>query len=266
MTGCDSTPLPAALAHWPALQQQLAGKRLALFLDYDGTLTPIVAHPEQALLDDALRTVVATLARRCVVAIVSGRELANVRAKVGLDTVYYAGDHGFAIQGPPGSAIWHEQGAEFLADLAAARDTLEPPLRTLHGAVLEAKRYSFTVHYRQVAEAQVAAVAALVDGVLAEHGNLRKHYGKKVFEVRPRLDWHKGKAVLWLLKALKLDGDDVLPLYIGDDVTDEDAFRALSGRGIGILVSDIPRSSAAAYRLHDVTEVGQFLRRLAACV
>lgn len=263
MTGSDNTALPAVFDYWPALQARLAGKQLAVFLDYDGTLTPIVDDPEQALLSDSQRAAVAELARHCFVAIVSGRELANVRAKVGLETVYYAGDHGFAIQGPAGSAIWHEQGAEFLDALEAARRRLEPQLAAVPGALLETKRYSLTVHYRRVAAERVAEVEALVDAVLAEQGNLRKHHGKKVFELRPCLDWHKGKAVLWLLKALKLDHAGVLPLYLGDDVTDEDAFQALAGRGIGILVSDTPRASAADYGLHDVAEVEKFLRQLA---
>jgi trehalose 6-phosphate phosphatase len=78
----------------------------------------------------------------------------------------------------------------------------------------------------------------MVDEVAAEHPKLRKAYGKKIFELQPQMDWHKGKALFSLLGTLKLDGADVLPFYIGDDVTDEDAFRALKGRGIGIVVRD----------------------------
>jgi alpha,alpha-trehalase len=99
---------------------------------------------------------------------------------------------------------------------------------------------------------------------LADIPGLRKHLGKNVFEVRPRMEWDKGKAVLWLLSTLGLDGQDVLPLYVGDDVTDEDAFRALAGRGLGVLVSEGRRISAARYALRDPDEVRRFLDVLAA--
>jgi alpha,alpha-trehalase len=83
-----------------------------------------------------------------------------------------------------------------------------------------------------------------------------------VLEIRPKIDWDKGKAVLLLLQTLRLDGDDVVPIYVGDDITDEDAFRALKGRGIGVLVGNEERKSAADYILHDTDETQQFLHIL----
>jgi alpha,alpha-trehalase len=105
-------------------------------------------------------------------------------------------------------------------------------------------------------------VEEAVDAALKANPELRKTYGKKVFELRPRIDWDKGRAVLWLLAALGLDRPDVLPLYLGDDDTDEDAFVALAGRGIGILVADRPQETAAEYRLKDPDAVGRFLHAL----
>jgi len=110
--------------------------------------------------------------------------------------------------------------------------------------------------------AKVEWVEAIVDEVAAGHPELRKSYGKKIFEIQPQMDWHKGKALLSLLRTLKLDRQDVLPIYIGDDVTDEDAFRALKGRGIGIVVWDKPYETAAAYSLKNPDEVREFLLRL----
>ena len=118
-------------------------------------------------------------------------------------------------------------------------------------------------HRRQVGDLQPAVEQAF-DGVLGEVGTLRRTAGKKVFEMRPELEWHKGKAVLWLLEELGLDRPDVLPVYIGDDETDEDAFAALAGRGIGILVADAPQKTHAEYRLTSPDAVGLFLRRLIA--
>jgi trehalose-phosphatase len=110
----------------------------------------------------------------------------------------------------------------------------------------------------------------IVDRLLAEHADeLKVTPGKMVYEIQPRLEWEKGKAVLYLLQALRLDGDDVAPLYLGDDITNEDAFRALSGRGIGIFVgrADDPdlegRGTSAAFMINSIEEVERFLDRLA---
>jgi alpha,alpha-trehalase len=110
----------------------------------------------------------------------------------------------------------------------------------------------------------VPEVERAVDEALAGRSGLVKTGGKKVFELRPAVEWDKGRAVVWLLEALDLDGPDVTPLYVGDDVTDEDAFRALHERGIGILVTELPRASAARYSLQDPREVRELLDRVAA--
>ena len=128
--------------------------------------------------------------------------------------------------------------------------------------LIEEKTTALAVHYRLVADADVPVVEAAVDAVLERHPDLRKTGGKKIFELRPREDWHKGKAILWLLDALGLGGDDVTPIYLGDDETDEDAFVALKGRGIGIHVSEPPQPTAADYGLRDPDEVHAFLEAL----
>jgi alpha,alpha-trehalase len=109
----------------------------------------------------------------------------------------------------------------------------------------------------------VADVEEAVDSILARSEGLRRTEGKKVFELRPDIDWDKGKAVLWLLDALGFDDEDVMPLYIGDDVTDEDAFRALKGMGLSILVGDPSQTTQADYRLEDPDAVGCLMERLA---
>jgi trehalose 6-phosphate phosphatase len=254
--------LPSGLERLDAVASRLDGKRLALFLDYDGTLTPIVSRPEEALLPEATRDALQRLSERATVAVVSGRSLADVKALVGLEALVYAGNHGFEIRGPEGASLSHEIGREFQEDVARVRKALEPELLSVPGAWTEDKTQSLSVHYRQVAEDRVADVEAIVDRALKDFPRLRKHFGKKVLEIRPRIDWDKGRAVLWLLEALHLDGGGVLPMYLGDDVTDEDAFRALAGRGLGVLVSDVPRPSAAVLRLRDPGEVRLFLEGL----
>jgi alpha,alpha-trehalase len=231
-------------------------------LDYDGTLTPIVERPDLAVLSEDMRATVRALASLCTVSIISGRDRADVQRLVGLDELVYAGSHGFDIAGPDGLEIQHEEGGAFVATVHRAVERLREVLAPIEGALVEPKRFAVAVHYRQVAEDGVSMVEAAVDQLLAETPDLRKTYGKKVFELRPRLDWDKGKAVSWLLEALGLRGPGVLPFYLGDDTTDEDAFAALAERGIGILIGCPARETAAAYMLDRPADVQRFLRKL----
>lgn len=251
--------LPSALAAFADLARRLRGKPPVLFLDYDGTLTPIVARPHLAVLSESVRGTLSEWADRWPVAIVSGRDRADVQRLVGIDRLIYAGSHGFDIRGPHLSS---ERGAAFLADLGTAERALRKGLASISGALLERKRYSLAVHVRGLAADAAVAVESAVDAVLSRCTRLRKGTGKMVFELLPRLDWNKGKAVLHILETLGTAGTEGLPIYIGDDRTDEDAFMALAGRGVGILVAETPRETAAYYTLRDPDEVHRFLRRL----
>lgn len=129
---------------------------------------------------------------------------------------------------------------------------------------MERKRFSIAEHYRRAAAGDVATIEAIVDRVLTEHPGLHKGRGKKVFRIQPAIDWDKGHAVLWLLEQLHLNRPDVLPVYVGDDLTDEDAFRALAGRGVSLVVRDPDdRQTAADYALTDPQDVKRFLAFLA---
>jgi trehalose 6-phosphate phosphatase len=258
----NTMALPSALEHADDLTKRMHNKHLVIFLDYDGTLTPIVDRPDRALLSTSMRQTIRELAGCCPVAIISGRDRADVQSLVQLDDIFYAGSHGFDIAGPPARQIACERGGDFVPIFDRLERELFARLARVEGALVERKKFSIAVHVRGVAQADEGVVEAIVDDVLVRHPDLRKGYGKKVFELQPRLDWHKGKAVLWLLQALKLDGPDVLPLYIGDDLTDEDAFRTLADRGIGIVVEAGTRPTAASYILKHPGEVQSFLRRL----
>ena len=252
--------IPSALADFHSIESALRGRRAAVFLDYDGTLTPIVDTPGQAALSDEMRDALRELGCVCSIAIVSGRARTDVQERVRLDRLFYAGAHGFDIVGPAGSGIRREVGREVLPVMEALHQRLCAALAHVPGLLLETKGYSVAVHYRLADEAAAPGVEAVVDDLLKDQSALRKTHGKKVFEIRPRLDWHKGRAVEWILGALGLDH---APVYLGDDATDEDGFRAVAAAGAGILVADRPRATAAGYRLKDHLEVGRFLRRLA---
>jgi trehalose-phosphatase len=252
--------LPSALDHLTEIVPQARDRRLAIFLDYDGTLTPIVSRPEQATLSKSTRQALRELADLVPVAILSGRDLDDVQRLVDIDRIVYAGSHGFDIAGPRG--LRKQVATEFLSILDLAEKELKEKLAGISGALVERKRFSIAAHYRNVARSDVTKVEQAVNKVAAHHGELRKINNKKVYELQPNIDWNKGKAVLWLLQALELDG--VFPIYIGDDLTDEDAFRALEERGAGIVVGKQPRVTAARYALKDPVEVERFLRELSA--
>lgn len=245
------------------LRDWLAGRRLAVFLDYDGTLAPIVEDHTRAFMPDDMRAAVAALAGLCPVTVISGRDLAMLRRLVALDSVYLAGSHGFEITGPDGSIEPFEKGREFLAELDAAEAELRHGLAGIDGHSVERKRFSIAVHYRQVAEAEVARLTAVVDATLAAHPRLKRGLGKKVYELRPGIDWNKGHAVLWLLEQLG-GGAERAAIYVGDDITDEDAFRVLAGIGLTVVVRDPePRPTAADVAVADVGEVRHLLETLA---
>lgn len=250
--------IPSALEH----VQEIAGSgdRLAVFLDYDGTLTPIVSHPEDAWLSESMRETLRSLVARVPVAILSGRDLDDVRGRVHVDSIVYAGSHGFDITGAGG--LRRELGGEYLPVLDAAEAELREALDEIPGAQLERKHFSVAAHYRNVSEDDAFRVAQTVDEVAARHRELRRINGKKVYELLPDIDWNKGKAVLWLLETLELERGSALPIFIGDDRTDEDAFSALEKRGVGILVSEQPQVTAASYWLNSPEEVERFLRAL----
>lgn len=255
----------SAIEHADWIAQRVQGKQLGLFLDYDGTLTPIVRRPEDATLSDQMRQLLSDLAPLCQLAIVSGRDRQDVESMVQLDSLIYAGSHGFDIHGPGDMDMQQEDAVKALSDLDAAEAILREPIGRFAGARLERKKYAIAIHYREVeSEELVAEIEHTIDEVVAEHPQLRKRGGKKIFELQPDVQWDKGQAILWLIKALRLDPAETVVLYIGDDVTDEDAFRVLRARGFGMgLRVEAPTSETQAiYYLRDCDEVYHFLQSL----
>ncbi|MGH3763625.1 MAG: trehalose-phosphatase [Pseudonocardiaceae bacterium] len=262
--------LPDALRDGAQFAAKLAGRRPAVFLDYDGVLTPIVDRPEDAIMSASMRVAVQALAQRCSVCVVSGRDRLVVQQLMGIDSLVVAGSHGFDIWSPLEGTIAHAAATGFDDLISEVTDRLRAEIASIPGAAVEPKRASVAVHYRLAAPQYHARVAAVVDELLDEYsGKLKVTPGKMVYEFQPKIDWHKGKAVLYLLQTLDLDVPEVLPLYFGDDITDEDAFRALAGRGVGIIVGhpDDPevanRPTAADFVLASTVEVEQFLNTLA---
>jgi trehalose 6-phosphate phosphatase len=235
-----------------------------LGLDFDGTLAPIVPHPEDAALPAATRAVLAALAGRpdTRVALISGRSLSDVRRRVGLDAVFYAGNHGLEIEGPGVHRVHAEAEAAIdrLGQLAAA---LEREVGAMDGVIVEDKGLTLSVHFRLVRDpAAGQAVADAVEQACARVPQVRLSHGKKVVEIRPDVDWHKGRA-LQFLRAELLAGIAAPVLFIGDDRTDEDAFRVVGDGGHAIFVGESPPPDTAAHAvLPSPDAVAAFLQRL----
>ena len=258
--------LPHALRDRDQFDAALDGRRPAVFLDYDGVLTPIVDRPEEARMTEEMRRVVAELATRCSVCVVSGRDRAVVQDLMGMTDLVVAGSHGFDIWHPERGTLRHEAatGFEELVDEVTGR--LCAGVGELPGVLVEPKRASVAVHYRLADQDGQRQVAELVERLLAERPDeLKVTPGKMVYELQPKLDWNKGRAVRYLLGTLGLTGADLVPLYLGDDVTDEDAFRALRGLGVSIYVGrpdELDRETEADFTLDSPDEVQRLLDTL----
>ncbi|XP_020962119.1 probable trehalose-phosphate phosphatase 4 isoform X1 [Arachis ipaensis] len=298
---------PSALNMFDQIAYNMKGKKIVTFLDYDGTLSPIVADPDKAFMTKKMRATLKDIARHFPTAIVTGRCRDKVYSFVKLAQLYYAGSHGMDIKGPTKSrtpnkvshnfsiylsiepinllllfsylaccdfihllqgndkALLCQPASKFLPMIEEVYKILLEKTKSVPGAKVENNKFCLSVHFRCVDEKCWAALAEQVRLVLNEYPKLKLTQGRKVLEIRPTIKWDKGKALEFLLESLGYDNsNDVFPIYIGDDRTDEDAFKVLRnrGQGIGILVSRVPKDTEASYTLKDPAEVEQFLRRL----
>ncbi len=236
-------------------------KKAVFFLDYDGTLTPIVERPELAVISNEMRETVKGLSGKTTVAIVSGRIREDVENLAGIEGIVYAGNHGFDIMGP-GFAMVHPKAKEAVPVVDEAIKKLSEGLSGTKGMIIEKKKFSVAVHYRLVAEKDFPAIEEFVKKLAGGYvGKLRLMSGKKVFEFLPDIYWDKGQAIRWIMDALKLSWEKSPVVYIGDDVTDEYAFRAVRTRGAGILVSKGAKESAADFRVSTPGEVKELFER-----
>lgn len=242
-------------------------RQIMLLSDYDGTLTPIVSRPELANLPDETRRLLQELThrRRLKLGIISGRALADLRQRVGIKGAIYGGNHGLEIEGP-GVSFIHPLAEEFKPLLRLIYRLLTQTFGSVQGVLVEDKGLTLSVHYRLVEDGKAETVRDMFNrivGRLRSGGRVRTTTGKKVLEVRPPVKWHKGKAVQLIMKRYAKGGNrsGVLPIYLGDDLTDEDAFEFLEKyRGISIFVGEENSPTRAHYYLKSPAEVAGFLK------
>jgi len=253
---------------WEGFRKLIDGRSsVLLLLDYDGTITPIVERPGLAVLPSKTRNLLVDLSKssRITLGIVSGRPLSELKKRVGVDGIYYVGNHGLECKGP---------GMEYL-NLTAVKTKLvldEVYLKLVHklkhitGVLVEHKEITLAVHYRMASAHDAPKVRSIFTRIVrpyTENGDVKIAENKKTLDVMPPVDWDKGRMILQLLDMLsRSTNKDFLPLYIGDDATDEDAFKALAEIGICILVSDSIKKSYAKYYVKSVAEVMKILELL----
>jgi alpha,alpha-trehalase len=245
------------------LTRQISDKTVAVFCDYDGALTPIVDRPEHAVIPPATLAALEALADLTVVGIVSGRDLVDVMDMVPTERLWFAGSHGFDIRRPDGTREEFPEGAEALPVLDAAEQMLSERLGAFDGVRVERKRFAIAVHYR-LPDDRVGELEAVITDIASGLDGLRVTGGKRIFELRPDIDWHKGMAVRWLLEDAQLDPSTTLAIFIGDDETDEDGFAEVRSRGVGIVVGTEDRYTAAHLRLDDPDATRRLLEDLVA--
>ncbi|KAL2893216.1 putative trehalose-phosphate phosphatase 7 [Bienertia sinuspersici] len=290
---------PSALVEFQKMIHGAERKKIVLFLDYDGTLSPIVNDPDIAFMSDKMRSVVHEVGCFFPTSIITGRSREKVYEFVRLDNIYYAGSHGMDIMAPlqplrikdwkyhaktvdrkGNKFVIYQPANKYLPEINQIQKLLKERTAAIEGVKLEDNKFCMSVHFRNVSDEDFGKLEEEVKSVLEDHPRFRLTRGKKVMEIRPPINWDKGHALEYLLDSLGLSSsNDVLPIYIGDDTSDEDAFEVLiyseqyfvmnkrlihqKRQGYSIIVTSIPRETRASYSLYDTTEVMMFLEYLA---
>ena len=254
---------------WKRIEGELRGKFLYIFLDYDGTLAPIAPTPVMAVMPKETKDLLRRLSEMpdCKIAIVSGRALKDITKRIGLGNIVYVGNHGFEIKGPS----INFRGALprlYRRALGEIRRKLKKNLSLFGGVVIEDKGLSLGAHYRMADARRISAIEAEFYRTIFPYefkNNVKSRAGKMAMEIIPPVPWNKGKAVLWLLDkqlpVMRNKKMKILPIYIGDDATDEDAFESLKDKGITIFTGK-PGKTKARYYLKNSEEVAGFLEEI----
>lgn len=233
-----------------------------VLLDFDGTLVPIMPKPEMVHLRASTKKLLEKLSKnaRMSLGIISGRRLEEIKSLVGIKGLVYAGNHGLELEGPD-FKYTHAKTKEFKRILKEIIPVLQPLSKIFPGTFVENKEITLTYHYRLLdpkwvetcRKEFVKRLSKWLDNKL-----IKVMEAKKALEVRPYFTWNKGSAVRWIL----LHEDPAsFPIYIGDDKTDENPFKALKDRGVTIRVG-FDRNSAAQYFVKDNDEVVRLLSGL----
>lgn len=252
---------------WDSIEKKIDRNNLFIFLDFDGTLTPVVSTPEKAILPKAAKKLLKRISEnpKIRLAFISGRSLEDIKSKIGIKNAIYSGNHGLQLGGPK---IKFEPlvPPRYQMIVERIKNELGQKISRVKGAFVEDKGLTLSLHYRLAKKKDISVLKKIFQETVILYlarNKIKVKSGKMVLEVRPPVEWDKGKVVLWLLARNLFASKDkgILPIYMGDDVTDEDAFRAMKNRGLTVFVGK-PKKSHAQYYLKDHNEVQDFLERI----
>ena len=252
---------------WDELREDFINRHIYLFIDYDGTLTPIVEQPDKAAISEDMRNLLRDLSTKpgCSVGIISGRALKDIKRMVGLERIIYVGNHGLEIEG---SKIKFESqiSSQLFLIIRNLKEELTNKLSKIKGIFVEDKDVTLSVHYRLATRSSYLLAKKIIEEVIQPflaRNKIKVSYGKKVIDIKPPVQWNKGRVVAWLLarQTFILRDRPIMPVYLGDDLTDEDAFGMLKNKGLTIYIGK-PKNSQAKYYLKDTQEVFEFLKKI----
>ncbi len=255
--------LPNLLEEKETLTEIISRRPPLLFLDFDGTLSPIVEDRHAAAIDpkikDSLKKLVNVIP---LLAVISGRDLRDVREKVGIDGIYYMGSHGFETSGPAELESQQPEALKVMHQLDKAEQLADEALQDKPGIEVERKRFAIAIHFRKAGQEAGKLVRETVSRIVRNNESLQQTTGKMIEEIRPNIEWDKGKALLWLCEELEFDLEDNYPMYLGDDITDEDAYREIRDLGAGVQVGEHGQETLAKFSLDSIDQVAEFLEWL----
>ncbi len=240
----------------------LKEKRLFLFFDFDGTLVPIQNDPSSCWLDSNIKQYIKKILNQNLahVAVLSGRSLVDLKKRINIKDIYYGGNHGLELEGPDLKFI-HPEVKPLLKTIKNTREIIQKSIYSLPGVFVEDKKLSFTLHFRMADKIGKSTAKSIFKKIILKdlyNMPLKVLKGKMVLEVAPRIDWDKGRAVLYILDKFK---NKFIPIFIGDDITDETAFSALKGKGITIRVGRSTKTNAKYY-IRSQKEIDKFFKNI----
>ena len=250
--------LPAALAHWPRIRHRLQGRQPLLFLSYDGALAPLVSREDMAVLSRGMKEVLRQLAGRCPTVIVSRRGRQDLASMVDIDGLFHAGSDGLDFSGP-GLGSGARTKAEWVVRIRSLAADLVQAFLGTSGVLVDPRDITLRLHLDPAARTRADDVERILDSVLRGYPRLRKIRDRDGLQVRPRLEWDRGRAARRIAAELAPPGTGRIPLYAGTSPADETAFQALSGKGLTVVVGGVDSATEAHYQLQHPGELESFL-------
>jgi len=241
-------------------------ENVALFLDYDGTLVFFEDRPQDVVTSNEVKAVIKHILQneKFYVFIVTGRTLDEIKKLLDIGGLSYAALHGLDIVLQNGKNYNLQERKDFRSILNQIKKYSEDEFKNEKGVYLEDKELTLAFHYRMVEKEKSQEMIDKFLNLVNKVGNpnsIDVLHGSKVVEIRPK-GWNKGKAVELILKKVSKN-KNFLPIYIGDDTTDEDAFNSIGSKGITIFVeNNEERSTSAQYSLKNPNEVLDFLKMI----